>query len=265
MPPNREGAGRTALVTGASAGIGKVFARVAASHGFDVVLTARRSDRLTALAAELQQTWGIQATAIAGDLARPDTPADLVAALNRDGIAIDMLVNNAGYSIASPYRETSWEEQRDFLQVMVVAPCELVHRLMPGMASRGYGRIINVSSIAGLVPGARGNTLYGSAKALLIGFTQSLHTEQRGTGVHVTALCPGFTYTEFHDVTGTRGKVSRRYPKFLWLDAADVAREGYRAVMRNQAVCVPGLQYKAIVRLARLLPLSLTQRIAAMR
>ena len=233
-------------------------------RGFDVVLTARRNERLIALASELEQNCGIRARVFPGDLALPNACADLTAALERDGIVVDMLVNNAGYSISRSYRDTSWEEQRDFLQVMVIAPCELTHRLLPGMSGRGYGRIINVSSVAGLLPGARGNTLYGAAKALLIGFTQSLHTEQRGTGVHISALCPGYTYTEFHDVTGSRSKL-RRSPRFLWLDAGRVAEEGYRAVMRNQTICVPGLQYRAILRLARLLPLALVHRIAAMR
>ena len=262
MTAVKEGAGRTALVTGASAGIGEALARIVAGRGFDLVLTARRVARLTDLAVELERTHAITARVIPGDLARPETCADLVGALDREGIAIDMLINNAGYGISPVYLNTPWAQQRDLLQVMVVAPCEMTHRLLPGMVQRGYGRIINVASVAGLLPGARGNTLYGAAKALLIGFTQSLHTEQMGTGVHVSALCPGFTRTEFHEMTGSRARRSQ-YSRFLWLDVARVAEEGYRAVMRNQPVCIPGLQYKAIVGLARLSPLALAHRIAA--
>jgi len=132
------------------------------------------------------------------------------------------------------------------------------------MMKRGYGRIINVASVAGFLPGMRGNTLYGASKAFLISFSQSLHSEQRGTGVHVTALCPGLTYSEFHDVTGTRSRM-QRLPKFLWLNADRVVEEGYHAVTRNQTICVPGLQYGAIVSLARKLPLRVAHRIAALR
>ena len=208
--------------------------------------------------------FGVTARAFPGDLAIAQTCGQLVDALQRDGVAIDFLVNNAGYGIHERYYETAWDSQRDFVQVMVAAPCELVHRLLPGMMQRGYGRIINVASVAGFLPGVRGNTLYGASKAFLISFSQSLHSEQRGTGVHVTALCPGLTYTEFHDVTGTRSRM-QRLPKFLWLNADRVVEEGYQAVMRNQAICVPGLQYRAIVTLARKLPLRLAHRIAALR
>jgi uncharacterized protein len=258
----REGAGKTALVTGASAGIGAAMARFLARHGFDLVLTARRADRLATLAHELHRAFGITARAWPGDLAVAQTCRQLVDALERDGIAIDFLVNNAGYGIHERFYETSWETQRDFVQVMVAAPCELVHRLLPGMMERGYGRIINVASVAGFLPGVRGNTMYGASKAFLISFSQSLHSEQRGKGVHVTALCPGLTYTEFHDVTGTRSRM-QRLPKILWLNADRVVEEGYQAVMRNQATCVPGLQYRAIISLVRRLPLRLAHRIAA--
>jgi hypothetical protein len=256
--------GRTALVTGASAGIGAEFARVLARRGFDLVLTARRTHKLTALARELEKQFSIRARVSPADLNDPCSSEQLVSELERDGITIDFLVNNAGHGMHGPYRKTEWKSQREFLQVMVIAPCELVHRLLPAMTRRHYGRIVNVSSVAGMIPGTRGNTLYGAAKALLISFSQALHSEQKGTGVHVTALCPGFTYTEFHDVTGTR-EAMNRFPKFLWLDADRVAEEGYRAVMRNQAICVPGLQYKAIVSVARLLPRSLAHRIVAKR
>src|SRR6185503_1281633 len=196
-----EGRGRTALVTGASAGIGAELARVFAAHGFDLVLTARREDRLVALSRELEQKNNVRARVMPADLARPEAPAELLAALAADGVIVDALINNAGYAIAGMYRETPWATQRDFIQVLVTAPCELAHRLLPGMTERRYGRILNVASVAGLMPGSASHTLYGGAKAMLIKFSQSLHSEQKNTGVHVTALCPGFTHSEFHDVT----------------------------------------------------------------
>jgi len=258
------GEGRTALVTGASAGIGAELARVFAAKGFDLVLTARRGERLAALGDELQRLHGVGVRILPADLALPGAPADLIAALERDRVTIDVLVNNAGYAIPGRYRDTSWELQRDFIQVLVTAPCELTHRLLPGMTEREYGRILNVASVAGLMPGAASHTLYGGAKAMLIKASQSLHSEQKGTGVHVTALCPGFTYSEFHDVNGTREDM-RRLPKMMWLAADRVAREGYDAVMKNRAVCIPGAQYKTIVALARLLPLGAGHRVAALR
>ena len=259
-----DGQGRTVLVTGASAGIGVELARVFAAKGFDLVLTARRAERLAVLGEELQRLHGVRVRIMPADLALRETPGALVDGLERDGVSVDVLVNNAGYAVPGRYRDTSWEVQRDFVQVLVTAPCELTHRLLPGMTERGYGRILNVASIAGLMPGAASHTLYGGAKAMLIKLSQSLHSEQKDTGVHVTALCPGFTYSEFHDVNGTR-EAMRRLPGMMWLSADRVAREGYDAVMKNRAVCVPGPQYKTIVALARLLPLGAGHRVAALR
>jgi short-subunit dehydrogenase len=216
------------------------------------------------LARELERQYGVGTRPVAADLSLPETSDQLVSELERAGIAVDFLVNNAGHGIHGPYRNTEWRTQREFLQVMAIAPCELVHRVLPGMTRRRYGRIVNMASVAGLIPGMGGPTLYGASKAMLISFSQALHSEQRGTGVHITALCPGFTYTEFHDVTGTR-EAMNRWPRFLWLQADRVAEEGYRAVMRNQAVCVPGLQYKTIVSLVRRLPMRLVHRVAATR
>lgn len=259
-----EGSNRTALITGASAGIGTALARVFASHGFGLVLTGRRADRLFALAEELRRMHGVEARAMPADLARPESCAELVGALDSDGIGIDALVNNAGYGVPGFYRETSWETQRDFIQVLVTAPCELAHRLLPGMMRRGYGRILNVASVAGLMPGSASHTLYGGAKAMLIKFSQALHSEQKGSGVFVSALCPGFTSSEFHDVNGTRGDM-RRLPKFMWLSAERVAEEGYRAVMKNEPICIPGAQYRLISTFARLLPLKAAHRLGEAR
>jgi short-subunit dehydrogenase len=264
MNESGEGSNRTALITGASAGIGTALARVFASHGFGLVLTGRRADRLSALAEELRRIHAVEARAMPADLARPESCAELVGALDSDGIGIDALVNNAGYGVPGFYRETSWETQRDFIQVLVTAPCELAHRLLPGMMRRGYGRILNVASVAGLMPGSASHTLYGGAKAMLIKFSQALHSEQKGSGVFVSALCPGFTSSEFHDVNGTRGDM-RRLPKFMWLSAERVAEEGYRAVMKNEPICIPGAQYRLISTFARLLPLKAAHRLGEAR
>ncbi len=194
--------GRTVLITGASAGIGKAFAEVFAAKGWNVVLTARRLERLQALAEELSKKNNIQATPIVQDLSHPDGVKRLIEAISENRLMIDGLVNNAGYGVPGYYARTRWEDQDAFLRVMVTAPCELAHVLLTPMIQRRFGRIINVASLAGMVPGSAGHTLYGAAKAFMIKFSQSLLLENRKANVLTTALCPGFTYTEFHDVTG---------------------------------------------------------------
>jgi short-subunit dehydrogenase len=244
---------RLALVTGASAGIGAAFARILASHGYDLALTARRAERLDALADEIGLRYGVDTLTIPADLSEPEAPGQILDHLTAHGRTVDALVNNAGYGLPGAYADTRWSDQADFLQVMVHAPCELAHRTIPGMVQRRFGRIVNMASLAGLVPGAAGHTLYAASKAFLVRFSQSLHLEVAAEGVHVTALCPGFTWSEFHDVNGTRPLVSTT-PQWLWLGADEVAAAGYEAVEANRAVCVPGAPSKAIAAVARLLP-----------
>lgn len=245
---------RLALVTGASAGIGAAFARILASHGYDVALTARRADRLDRLAEELSMRFGVEALAIAADLAEPEAPGQILDHLTAHGRTVDCLVNNAGYGIPGAYADTRWSDHAAFIQVMMTAPAELAHRVTPGMRHRGFGRIVNVASLAGLIPGSAGATLYGASKAFLVRFSQSLHLELAGQGVHVTALCPGFTYTEFHDVNGTRAQMTGATPPWLWLGADEVAAAGYEAVEANRAICVPGAPNKTVAALAKMIP-----------
>jgi short-subunit dehydrogenase len=233
----RDGPGKTALVTGASSGIGKAFAELLAEKGYTLVITARRRDRLDALAETLRQRHAIEVHTIAADLAEADASARIVAELQHRGILIDFLVNNAGYGV----------------QVMVTAVLDLTYRLLPSMLARGWGRVINIASVAGMVPAPAGHTLYGASKAFLIRFSEALHSENGRNGVNVTAVCPGFTYSEFHDVTGTRDKMNK-VPGMLWLTADDVAREGYEAVMRGDPVVVNGRIYRLLVWLNGALP-----------
>lgn len=245
---------RLALVTGASAGLGAGFARHLATRGFDLVLSARRIERLEALAAELRDRHGTEALVAPADLSEPAGARRLLDAVAAYGRPVDALVNNAGWGLPGAFAQTRWADQQAFLQLMVVAPCELAHELLPGMIGRRYGRIVNVASVAGLIPGAAGHTLYGAAKSLLIKFSESLHLEAAPHGVHVSALCPGFTYTEFHDVNGARAQITAATPKWIWLQADKVVEDGWRAVEANQAVCVPGAVYKLICGAVRLVP-----------
>ncbi len=240
-----------ALVTGASSGIGAAIAREYARRGVPLVLSARRLDRLEALATELRAQVPVQA--IAADLAQPDAPAELVAELARRGLAVRILVNNAGYGVPGRYLRNDWETHARFLQVMVGAVSELTWRLLPSIRSFGDGRILNVSSFAALVPAADGQTLYAPAKSYMVKFSEALALENADYGVHATALCPGFTRSEFHDVTGTREMMSK-LPRWMWLEADVVARTGIDAVEAGRVVAVPGRIYRALRALAWLLP-----------
>ncbi|UXI69725.1 SDR family NAD(P)-dependent oxidoreductase [Tahibacter amnicola] len=256
-------ASRWALVTGASAGIGEAFARELAGKGIHLVLTARREDRLTALAEDLRSRHDIRTETIAADLARPDASARLCEELDRRGITIDILINNAGYGVPGHYLAQPWTVHADFLQVLVTAPCELAYRLLPGMQRRGYGRIANIASLAGHVPSSAGHAMYAASKAFLIKFSQSLALENRDKDIRVCAVCPGFTFSEFHDVTGARAQVSTM-PRWMWMTSEEVAREGWSAVERGDIVHVTGRVNRLIKTLIKLLPdrlaLNLVQR-----
>lgn len=246
---------RLMLVTGASAGIGAEFARQYAARGWDLALTARREDRLESLAAELKDKHGAQALIIAEDLAKAKAPAAILSAVEDAGRQVDGIVNNAGYGLPGTFFNTSWKDQADFIRVLFTAPCELVHRALPAMKARNYGRIVNIASLAGYTPGSNGHTLYAPVKSAMIKFSESVHAEAKAEGldIHCTALCPGFTYTEFHDVNGTRSQTEQT-PDWLWMDAPPVVEAGIEAVTRGQPVCVPGAVNKGMATIAKLLP-----------
>ncbi|WP_415013304.1 SDR family NAD(P)-dependent oxidoreductase [Brevundimonas sp.] len=228
------------LITGASAGLGEGFARLYAAHGWDLALTARRTDRLEAVAAELRARHGAQVLTIPLDLAEPGAADRLVDAVEAEGRHVDGLINNAGYSLTGGFLSLSPEQHAGMLAVMAAAPVALSRRVAPGMVSRGFGRILNVASLAGFLPATGGDTLYGPLKSFLIKASQGLHLELKRTGVHVTVLCPGYTLTEFHDANGSRDAVSRAYPSWMWMEAEPVIRAGYEACEANRPVEIPG-------------------------
>lgn len=254
------GTPRTVLITGASAGIGAALARVYAAAGWDLVLTARRRMPLEALASELRRDHDCTVTVLTADLADPDAPTRLVADLSAHGLTVDGLVNNAGFSRTAGFLNTDPAQHAAMIRVMLTTPVELCRRLVPGMVERGFGRIINVSSLAGQMPATGGDTLYGPIKSFLTKATAGLHLELRGSGVHVTALCPGYTLTEFHDVNGTRDQVSSAYPAWMWQTADHVARVGYQACETNRPKVVPGVMNNLMAGLAKYLPDALALR-----
>ena len=238
-------------MTGASSGIGAQIAREYASRGVPLVLTARRVERLEALAAELSAR--VPCVVLAADLADPGAPAQLHARVQALGLHVGTLVNNAGYGVPGRYLSSDWRTHADFLQVMIVSVAQLTHLFLPAMEAAGRGRILNVASLAGLVPASAGHTLYGATKAWLIRFSEALALDTQPRGVHVTALCPGFTYSEFHDVNGMRANVSR-LPKFLWQDGATVARLGIDAVEAGRTRVVAGGVNRLVAGLCKYLP-----------
>lgn len=240
-----------ALVTGASSGIGADIAREYARRGKPLVLVARRRERLDALAAELSAH--VTCVVITADLADPAAPAALFAETQARGLFVDTLVNNAGYGVPGRYLSADWKTHADFLQVLMTSVAELTHRYLPAMEQAGHGRVLNVASLAGLVPPSAGHTLYGATKLWLVRFSETLHLEMQPRGVNVTALCPGMTYTEFHDVNGMREKVSK-LPKLIWLPSAEVARLGVDAVEAGRPRVVTGTANKVIAALSKYLP-----------
>jgi uncharacterized protein len=240
-----------ALVTGASSGIGEAIAREYSRRGKPLILIARRADRLEALAREFSKNADCKL--FAADLADQNAPAAIFAYTQSQQVEIDTLVNNAGYGVPGRYMSSSWKTHADFLQVMIHAVGELTYLYLPAMEQAGHGRIINVASLAGLVPSSAGHTMYGATKSWLIRFSESLAFESKAKGIHVTALCPGFTYSEFHDVNGMRASISK-LPKFIWLSSEQVAKLGVNAVENGKMRIITGKSNRVIALIAKYTP-----------
>ena len=244
----------TALITGASAGIGRDYARYLAARNYDLVLTARRTARLNALAKELQKAFNINVTVLPADLEKPETPTKLAAEIKKRKINIDYLVNNAGYSLAGRFTKHKWAARAAMIQCMLTAVTELCYIYAPDMAKRGKGYIVNVASAAAFLPGSTADPLYGPVKSYVKKISQSLYQEYKPQGVNIVASCPGFTYTEIHDVAGTR-EAMNRLPKFIWLEGPTVVRESHVAVIQGQGpVLINGWPYKLVALILNFIP-----------
>lgn len=254
------GARRSALVTGASAGIGLSLARRMAQDGWDLALTARSEAELEAVAAELRRKHGVRALVVPADLADPDAPGTLQQTLEQAGFPVEFLVNNAGFGTWGPFAGQPLESQLAMLQVNVVALTELTHRFLRAMRERGSGRILNVASTAAFQPGPD-MAVYYASKAYVLHFTEALGWELRGTGLTVTALCPGPTESEFQDRAGMSGTRVGANP--LMMDADSVAEAGYRGAMKGTPIVVPGVANRVGSWLPRFVPRALTRRATA--
>lgn len=246
---------RTALITGASAGIGATFARFLAQQGYNLLLVARREERLQQLARELSQHYAIRTHIFAADLSDPETPQAIIDYADSLDLSIDLLINNAGFSGKGKFADTAWQELAAEIQVMITAVTELAHHVVGGMKQRQWGRIINVSSLAAFAPPGE-SLLYTGIKSYVLNMSQALDMELKPHGIHVTALCPGFTWSEFHDAMGTRS-AANNLPSILWQQPEDVVKEAYAAVMKGKPVCVPGTVNKLIVSSMRPIPESI--------
>ena len=241
-----------ALVTGATAGIGESFTRLLASKGYNIALVARDEARLHERAAGLREKYGIQTFVLPADLATKSGVKSVEKYIQ--SYEIEVLINNAGFGINKAFTVSSLGDEQDLLNVLVRAPMRLMHVILPGMKERKSGTIINVSSVAGFIAGGT----YSAAKSYLTVLSESLNTELKDTGVIVSALCPGFTRTEFHQ----RGRMKMKgLPSFMWLNADKLVAQSWKDAQAHQPVSVPGWQYKLLVAIVSIAPRSFVRQI----
>jgi short-subunit dehydrogenase len=249
-----------ALITGASSGIGLELAKLFAQDGHDLVLVARRGDRLRALAAELATRHRVRSTVITADLADAATPRDIARSVAAAGLEIRCLVNNAGFGLTGPFAATDITAELRMIQVNISALTHLTKLFLPGMLARREGAILNVASTAGFVPGPL-MAVYYATKAYVISFSEALAEEVAGSGATVTVLCPGATRTGFWAAAGSDAKA--RLLRRPWVaDAASVARAGYEGLRAGKRMVIPGLANKIMIQSTRVAPRVLLAKIA---
>jgi len=244
----------TALITGATAGIGASYANLLAKEGFDLILVARDLPRLNKVAKELSKRFGVKAQCIKADLTKPSQLVRVEKRVADSKKPIDVLVNNAGFGIKDSFTVSNLDKEQELLDVLVTAPMRLTHAVLPVMIKRNTGIIVNVSSVASFIAGGT----YSAAKSYLTVFSESLHTELRGTNVKISALCPGFTRTEFH----ARGRMKMTaLPKFMWLDSDKLVSKSWKYAKANRVICIPGWQYKILSAIARNAPRPIVRKV----
>lgn len=241
-----------AVVTGATAGIGESFTRILASDGFNIVLVARDIDCMKERAAYLESQFKVQTTIIQADLATDDGCAKVEKYIQEN--QIEVLINNAGFGINKAFSVSDINAEQQLLDVLVRTPMRLMHAVIPQMKERNSGSIINVSSVAGWIAGGT----YSASKSYLTVLSESLHTEMNGTGVKISALCPGFTRTEFHE----RGRMSMNaLPEFMWLSSDRVVLQAWKENQKGRVITIPGWQYLILSFLSRFGPRPLVRKL----
>lgn len=241
-----------ALVTGATAGIGESFARLLAAKGYDLVLVARDEVRLQERAAELKEKFGADSVVIVADLATEAGCAKVEDFIKAN--EIEVLINNAGFGINKAFTMSDLAKEEELLKVLVRTPMRLMHVALPAMKERNSGVVINVSSIASFIAGGT----YSASKAYLTVLSESLNTELSATNIKISALCPGFTRTEFHQ----RGRMKMAgLPNFMWLKSDDLVAKAWKGALAGRAVSIPGWQYKTLVGVISLVPRAIVRRL----
>jgi short-subunit dehydrogenase len=241
-----------ALVTGATSGIGESFTRLLASHKYNIVLVARDLPRLQERAQGLEEKFGVKTHVIQADLATDEGCLKVENYILQN--QIDVLINNAGFGTSKAFTMSTIAIEQQLLDVLVRTPMRLMHVALPLMKERNKGVIINVSSVAGYIAGGT----YSASKSYLTVLSESLHTELAATGIKISALCPGFTRTEFHQ----RGKMSMKgLPEFLWLDADRLVEQSWSDALKGRAVSVPGWQYKLLIFIVQTVPRSIIRKV----
>jgi hypothetical protein len=241
-----------ALVTGATVGIGESFTRLLAAKGYNIVLVARDEVRLHERAASLREKYGVQTFVLPADLATKSGVKSVEKYI--ETYEIEVLINNAGFGLNKAFTRSDLGDEQDLLNVLVRTPMRLMHVILPGMKERRSGTIINVSSVASFIAGGT----YSAAKSYLTVISESLNADLRGSGVKISALCPGFTRTEFHK----RGRMKMNgLPSFMWLDADKLVAKSWKDAQSNKPISIPGWQYKLLVALIAITPRSIIRRV----
>ena len=250
----REYSGKTALITGASSGIGVEFANRLAARGANLVLVARRKERLQAVADAVKLSFKVDVQIVVADLSEIDAAASLFKTLKRKKIEVDVLVNNAGFGINKPFTMSDLAKEEEVLKVLVRTPMRLMHVALPKMKERNSGVVINVSSVASFIAGGA----YSASKSYLTVLSESLHTELSATNIKISALSPGFTRTEFHQ----RGRMKMAgLPQFMWLNSDVLVAKAWKDALGGKPVSIPGWQYKLLVGIISLMPRPLVRRV----
>ena len=244
--------GSWALVTGATSGIGESFTRLLAENNYNIVLVARDLPRLQERARGLQEKFNVETHIIQADLAT-DAGCSAVEQYIANN-QIDVLINNAGFGLNKAFTMSELNAEQQMFDVLIRTPMRLMHTALPGMKERNKGVIINVSSVAGFIAGGT----YSASKAYLTVLSESLHTELSGTNIRISALCPGFTRTEFHQ----RGRMSMKgLPNFMWLDSDKLVAQSWSDALKGKAVSIPGWQYQLLVFVIHSLPRSIIRKV----
>jgi len=260
-----EGRGRQALVTGASSGIGRAVSQLLAAKGYDVIVVARRRERLEALKAELESAWGVTVTPYVADLSDETAVSELAAQLRGGSHRVDVLVNNAGYAQLGRFADLDWQDQLARTRVMCLAVLELTHAALPQMVDRRWGRVINVTSIAGTFSGSPQDVLYSATKSMVIKFTEGLAVEYADHGIHCTASIPGFTATEIFEQSGFAEYIdARRWMRAAMMQPETVARQAYAAVESQRIWVIHGWHHKAMAGVMLHSPVAVRRRLASL-